>query len=361
MNSAVRLIFTLEKPIMNPHPALINSLTGIALGDSLGLPSEGMSRARIAKRWKGELKQRLVFGRGMLSDDTEHSIFVSQALLECGGDALIFRTLLARKLRWWFAALPAGVGLATAKAILKLWIGFKPGTNGVFSAGNGPVMRAPILGVYFANDADRRLDFVRVSTLLTHTDPKAFEAALMAAECAAFATIGEMREDVILRRMKEVAPAPEWRQPLARIEDALTQRITAMEFATGMGFSCGVSGYAVHTMIMVLFLWLRHRGDFATILTEAIACGGDTDSVAAIVGGISGAETMEFNPGWTGRMCDRPHTMEYLVRLGNALGQSVEGHPAKPPSICKLAIIPRNFIFLSVVLLHGFRRLLPPY
>lgn len=346
---------------MNPYLSHIGSLTGIALGDSLGLPSEGMSRARIAKRWRGELKQRLVFGRGMVSDDTEHSIFVSQALLECGGDVGIFQKLLARKLRWWFAALPAGVGLATAKAIFKLWIGIKPGRNGVFSAGNGPVMRAPILGVYFAHDTDRRREFVRASSLLTHTDSKAFEAAIMAAEAAAFATTGEMREDVILRRMRDRALAPEWKESLDRIEDALTRRITVTEFATEMGFSRGVSGYAVHTMTMVLFLWLRHRGDFPTIVTEAIACGGDTDSVAAIVGGIAGAETTEFNPVWTSRMCDHPHTMDYLVRLGSALAESAGGHPAKPPAICGLAILPRNLIFLTVVLLHGFRRILPPY
>lgn len=134
---------------MKTHLPFTHSLLGTALGDSLGLPSEGMSRSRIAKRWKGPLEQRFLLGRGMLSDDTEHTIFVSQALLGCGGDPKVFQRKLAGKLRWWFAGLPAGIGLATAKAIIKLWIGFPTGRNGVFSAGNGPVMRAPILGGLF--------------------------------------------------------------------------------------------------------------------------------------------------------------------------------------------------------------------
>src|SRR6478752_86083 len=71
---------------MNRDLQLIHSLLGTALGDSLGLPSEGMSRSRIAKRWKGPLEQRFLFGRGMLSDDTEHTILSAQALLLCGGD-----------------------------------------------------------------------------------------------------------------------------------------------------------------------------------------------------------------------------------------------------------------------------------
>lgn len=346
---------------MKPHIPSTQSLIGTALGDSLGLPSEGMSRARIAKRWKGPLEQRFLIGHGMLSDDTEHSIFVAQALLLCGGDPKIFQKRLAGKLRWWFAALPAGVGLATARSIIKLWIGFPPGRNGVFSAGNGPVMRAPILGVYFADDSERRSEFVAASTVLTHTDPKALEAAMMAADCAAFAVKGEMRQEVILNRMEELAASPEWKKPLAQIAASLAAGMTVSQFTDAMGLSKGVSGYAVHTMTAVLFIWLRHRGNFSDIVREAIACGGDTDSVAAIAGGIAGAETDTFNPAWLGRLSDFPHTVDYITRLGSALADSFGGRVVTPPSVASLLIIPRNILFLLVVLFHGFRRILPPY
>lgn len=346
---------------MNPNLPLIHSLLGTALGDSLGLPAEGMSRSRIAKRWKGPLKQQFLFGHGMLSDDTEHTIFSSQSLLLCGGDPVVFQKRLAGKLRWWFAGLPAGIGLATAKAIIKLWIGFPPGRNGVFSAGNGPVMRAPILGVFFANDSDRRESFVMASTLLTHTDPKAVEAARMAADCAAFAARGELRRSVILDRMKEIAISPEWQKPIQQIEESLAGEMTVLQFADEMGFSKGVSGYAVHTMTMVLFIWLRHRGDFSAIVSKAIACGGDTDSVAAIAGGIAGAETEAFNPEWLEKLADMPHSVDYITRLGTALTESNEGQCVKPPSVANWLIIPRNIIFFIAVLFHGFRRIFPPY
>ncbi len=340
---------------------MIHSLLGTVLGDSLGLPSEGMSRARIAKRWKSPLEQRFLFGRGMLSDDSEHTILASQALLLCGGDPAVFQKRLAGKLRWWFAGMPAGIGLATAKAIIKLWIGFPPGRNGVFSAGNGPVMRAPILGVYFANDSERRAAFVKASTILTHTDPKAVEAAMMAADCAAFATQGELGRDLILDRMKEIAAAPEWSQPIQQIEASLAQGTSVKQFADEMGFSKGVSGYSVHTMTMVLFIWLRHRGDFSSIVSEAIACGGDTDSVAAIAGGIAGAETDSFRPAWLGKLTDHPYTVDYITRLGTALAESVQGRLVKPPSVANWQIIPRNILFFITVLFHGFRRIFPPY
>jgi ADP-ribosyl-[dinitrogen reductase] hydrolase len=341
--------------------SLKNSILGTALGDSLGLPSEGMSRARIAKRWKGTLEQRFLYGHGMLSDDTEHTILASQSLLLCGRNPEVFQKRLASKLRWWFAGLPAGIGLATAKSIVKLWIGFPPGHNGVFSAGNGPVMRAPILGVYFANDRALRADFVKASTLLTHTDPKAVEAAMMAADCAAFAANRELCRDVILGHMRELAASPEWKDPLQQVETSLAEGASANHFAEKMGFSKGVSGYAVHTMTMVLYIWLRHRGDFSTIVSEAIACGGDTDSVAAIAGGIAGAETNDFNPVWLAKLSDRPYTVDYMIRLGSALMESNARQSVKPPFVANWQIIPRNILFFITVLFHGFRRLFPPY
>ena len=51
--------------------------------------------------------------------------------------------------------------------------------------------------------------------------------------------------------------------------------------------------------------------------------------------------------------------MEALgVRLATALQ---EGRPANAPGVNPLAVLARNILFLLVVLLHGFRRLAPPY
>ena len=162
-------------------------LLGTAVGDALGLPAEGISRGRIQRMWHGQWRHRFLFGRGMVSDDTEHTLFVAQALLTHPDDVVAFQRCLAWKLRLWLLGLPAGIGLATLKAILKLWVGISPSRSGVWSAGNGPAMRSAIIGVYFAADAAKRRAFVSASTRLTHTDPKAETAALAVAEAAAWA------------------------------------------------------------------------------------------------------------------------------------------------------------------------------
>ena len=159
------------------------------MGDSVGLPREGLSRRRAQCFYgNSQLRQRLLFGRGMISDDTEHTCMVAQALLASGSDPDKFAESLAWRLRGWLTGLPAGVGLATLKSIARLWIGYSWRNSGVWSAGNGPAMRAPIIGV-FAGDNDELLrTLVNRSTRMTHTDPLAEQGALLIAKAARYAS-----------------------------------------------------------------------------------------------------------------------------------------------------------------------------
>src|SRR5215212_8885578 len=91
--------------------AIVGCLLGTALGDSIGLWCEGLSARRQRRFHDGPLRQRFLFGRGMVSDDTEHACLTAQALLISAGDPDRFERSLAWRLRWWLLALPAGVGL----------------------------------------------------------------------------------------------------------------------------------------------------------------------------------------------------------------------------------------------------------
>ena len=197
------------KAQLTTQERILGLLLGGAVGDAIGLPAEGMSAERIARRWPGELKHRFVFGRGMMSDDTEHAAMTAQALILAAGDVEMFRRCLAWKLRWWFLGLPAGVGLATARACVRLWLGLSPERSGVYSAGNGPAMRSAIIGAAFAHDETRRRGFVRASTRLTHTDPRAETAALAVAEAAAGIVRGESLEQ-FQARLPALSEDSEW-------------------------------------------------------------------------------------------------------------------------------------------------------
>jgi ADP-ribosylglycohydrolase len=294
----------------------------------------------------------------MISDDTEHTVFVAQCLAKSGGDSADFQRRLAWCLRFWLLCLPAGIGLATLRAIVKLWIGFPPSRSGVFSAGNGPAMRSAVIGVFFEDDPDRLAAYVRASTRLTHTDPKAETAALAVARTAAFASAGKdpgTVEDI----WRGASPTDEqWQRLIDAIFSSLKQDRSVAEFAHSIGLHKGVSGYAYHSVPVALYSWLRHFGNFRAGLEAAINCGGDTDTVGAIAGSLL-ALNSPLPQDWQENIADYPVSTAYLTELARALEASRKGGGIPTPSFNWLALPFRNLLFLGVVLFHGFRRLIP--
>ncbi len=341
-------------------------LLGTAVGDALGLPLENLSPGRIARLWKGKWRMCFLFGRGMISDDTEHTLMVAQALLSHPDDVMAFQRTLAWKFRWWFASLPAGVGLATARACLKLWLGFPPGKSAVHSGGSGPAMRSAILGAYFAADAAKRREFVRASTRLTHRGWQAETAAMAVAECSALAASSSSPPDIsrLLSTLRELSPEPDWHQCLSHIRAGLARKASVWDFAHVLGSENGVSGYALHVVPVAIYAWLFHQRDFKSALTAAIACGGDTDTVGAILGALCGASG---GPGaipreWVDDLIEWPRSVVFIRAVAQRLAeQTTSSHGLGGVRYFWPAVILRNLIFLVVVLLHGFRRLLPPY
>ncbi len=330
-------------------------LLGGALGDTIGLPAEGMHARRIAKMWKGPSKQRLVFGRGMVSDDTEHAVMTLLALQKSGNDPKAFAKHLGRNLRWWFAALPAGLGLATARSCIRLWFGFSPEKSGVFSAGNGPLMRAPAIAAYFFEQAQAREAFISASTRITHTDPLAAEAAHVIGTVVTLAIAGEADTKVILKTIRADVSSTQMNERLDKMIQCLEEKQSTAFFADTFGRTPGmVSGFAPDTAAVAIYAWLRHRGDFRAIIESVIAAGGDTDTVAFVAGSIAGAEeTPESLPqDWLAHICDWPLNPSYIQRA--ASGEETR------LTIWPLSLL-RNMIFLVVVLFHGLRRTFPPY
>lgn len=352
---------------------LAGCLLGTALGDSLGLPREGLTPGRARRLFGADLHHSLVLGRGMVSDDTEHTCMVAQALLASGGDPDRFARALAWKLRFWILALPAGVGLGTARAIGKLLLGWPPSSSGVRSAGNGPAMRAAILGACLGTEPRNLRGWVRASTRCTHTDPRAERAAFLVACAAAHASTrapaGVNAEEFLPRAIDALGDADdEIRCVLDSLGAHLARGASVREFAGSLGLARGVSGYAYHTVPVALYGWLRHPGDFRAAVTEVVALGGDADTTGAIVGGIVGAGVgcAALPRDWTDRLVEWPRSASWMKALAGRLaarfpGDASPGSNARELPLFRPAVLPRNILFLAIVLAHGFRRLLPPY
>lgn len=282
------------------------SLRGTLAGDCLGLVYEGLSPSRIEKRIsESPFSPSFIAGRTIPSDDTAHAYLTAYALSVSGDEPEKFQRILAREIRKWFLALPFGIGLATLKAGVKLSVGVHPPRSAVNSAGNGACMRAPVIGWWYSDRPELIPSFARISTEITHCHPLALQGALWCARAASAYSRGES-----LPELSSDWPA----------DNHSPER--------------GATGYVVHTVHAV------RRGLIEGLsLEQIIRQGGDTDTIAAIVGGIRGAESLPAGlkvSGWPDRA-------------------SIEAFQSSPSFLRMLRF---HLASYPVVIGHGLRRLI---
>lgn len=329
-------------------------LLGTALGDALGLPAEGMTAARIARHFGRMERFRLLGRTGFVSDDTEQAALVAQSLARAPHDPAACADAFRRSLLGWFLRLPWGVGLATVKSCFRSACGLRP--SGVRSAGNGAAMRAAVIGVYFVDDADARLRFGRALAEVTHLDVRAISGALFVSELAA-AVCRSPDSAACFRTALDTVTEPELRAALTRAERLAATGAETADAARELG----TSGFVLHTVPFAAFCFLRFGDRLFRTLQEAIGAGGDTDSIAAILGGWLGAlhGEKQLPADLLDRIHNGPFGPTHLRALGRQLDNARGGMSGETAGYSPLAAMARNLLLYPVILAHGFRRLLP--
>jgi hypothetical protein len=116
-----------------------------------------------------------------------------------------------------------------------------------------------------------------------------------------------------------------------------------------------------HTVPACIHAWLSFPDEFEQAIHGIVECGGDADTTAAIVGGIIGASVgAEAIPArWKAKLCEPAFIFDMIGTVFN-LPQPLAVRSLTHDFSC-LRLLRNVFLFLPVVLFHGFRRLLPPY
>lgn len=343
-------------------------LIGTAIGDALGLPYEGLTADRAARMLGIPDRFRFLPGRGMMSDDTEHSCMVAESLVESGFDPEQFESLFANRLRWWLLGVPAGTGLATLRACMRLLCGIPSDRSGVFSAGNGPAMRAAILGAA-VDDPRKLVQLVHRSTRITHTDPRAEAGALVVAAAARVSTgKGLPTGEALFQYLRELdfdfaGSAGALLDLLNAAAASVARCESTATFAASLGFAGFVTGFVNQTVPVAIHAWLSYPENWEQAVRAVIDCGGDADTTAAIIGGIVGSRVGVDGIPMTLRQkfVDWPRSLKWMEKLGHALTSVGEQPQSNVIRAGYLKLLVRNIVFVPTVLFHGLRRLLPPY
>jgi ADP-ribosyl-[dinitrogen reductase] hydrolase len=265
-----------------PTPQRIRAgIVAYAAGDALGVPWEGSTPDEV--RWEAleALPARGDWPQGATSDDTAQLLLVAEYLVEANGQ-VDERDFLARLAK----ALPGmrGAGPTTQAAVRRfVATGELYATDG---SSIGAAMRALPFGwvTPVAAAAHRRELTMRLSRT-THGAPEAVISACVVAEMAAWAIEQHPVDAVIAAGLREAEDAarqyavhPATLQPL--------RQAARGDWPPDRG---GPTLDALATVASVLHVLREARG-LATAMKRAVVLGGDTDTTAAIVGGILGCQ-----------------------------------------------------------------------
>ncbi|WP_063826681.1 ADP-ribosylglycohydrolase family protein [Parafrankia discariae] len=304
---------TEDRPGPTPAAARIaGALTAYACGDAFGLPWEGSAPQDVDVPRAADIPARGRWERGSTSDDTALTLLVAEHLTAHGGagdPAALLGTLADR------AASIHGLGPSTIAAIDHFRAHGRPPARG--GRTNGALMRAlPIGWATAPDDAARRRRWVRALSAITHPDPVAQAAAVIAAACASWAVAGAdgptllavaeaealaeveaLAEAETLAEVETLAeaeapagaalPAEPVARPGADQVRSLFTLVREIERGRWVPPPAGVSLDPVETLGAVLHC-VATRPTLGAALPAAIGLGGDTDTVAALTGGILG-------------------------------------------------------------------------
>jgi ADP-ribosylglycohydrolase len=289
---------------------LRGSLLGQALGDALGFVVEAAppeAAHAYVNEWlrSGRAAERAPAGFpfGQYSDDTQLSRELLRSYLERGRwDPSAFALRIAELFR---ERRDVGAGQGTRSAAFRLLGGVHWSESGTPPpyAGNGSAMRAGQLGLLFP-DPESIARAAREQSSITHRNPRCAAGAVALARAVSLAA----RPGTILphRFLGEVARAAEGDD--RAMADAIRGLAGWVSLPPGgaarlvhsagldPGYSSwhGISAYVIPSVVWSLYAFLRSPDDYWESICTAIEVGGDTDTLAAMAGAISGARV-----GWS--------------------------------------------------------------
>lgn len=253
-----------------------NGIMGLVVGDALGVPYEFKQRDTF------KATDMIGYGTynqpaGTWSDDSSMTLATLESFSRLG--RIETEDIMNNFFDWLYRGkfTPHGqvfdVGNTTRQAINRFGLGAMPENCGGRNAtdnGNGSLMR--ILPLAFMDISMR--DVIRVSQL-THAHEVSIAACLIYILIARKLIVGIEKEKAVILGVKAV-------------EESMPEEYSELEYLKYLKRDeIRSSGYVVDTLEAALWCFLK-TDNYRDCVLEAVNLGGDTDTIAAVAGGLAG-------------------------------------------------------------------------
>ena len=293
------------------------ALVGTGVGDALGVPFEGCLEVALEEIDEIAERQEVL----SYTDDTHMMISVAESLIRNKGfDGKDMAHTFARN----YELEPFrgyGPGPPHIFRLVKTGVAWDEAAQRVYqggSYGNGSAMRIAPIGVLYHDNPVMLREVAYKSSQITHAHQLGKEGAALQAYAIALATnleptSGLDRRDFLARLINYV-PEGVYREKLNKIEALLRQPDkdkVVIELGNGIE--------AFNSVPTAIYSFLSQPHSFARAVLHAISLGGDTDTIGAMTGAISGAYLgFDSIPArWRDRLENRHYIEELAERLCN--------------------------------------------
>jgi len=270
------------------------AILGCFLGDAYGSGFEGMN-AEKARFHLGNLSKK--FPRNY-TDDTDMTLAVAESIIQCSG---VTPEDIANQFSLT-CDLTRGYAIGTIKAVLALRAGMKwyevariVFENGSF--GNGAAMRVSPVGLFYHHDLEGLRKAAMEQANITHAHPLGQWGAVMQA-CSVGLAVSQnpnapFKKEQMVTDLREIlwGGPIEYMKALNKIEEMVAQgkKLKSREVVQSLG-----NGVEAHFSVpSACYIAITYSPDFCDAIRAAISLGGDTDTIAGMVGAIVGAHVGE--------------------------------------------------------------------
>lgn len=290
-----------------------NSILGAVVGDAMGVPYEFMPKNKI--RFKDEMieDKRRYLPSGTWSDDSSMIFCTMESIIKNGQD---IKSVGNEVIKWYDEGYwtPYGrvfdIGGTTSESIESMKNGIYINGLGEENSGNGSLMRILPCAIYSKDwsTLDGRA-YIQSASQLTHGNYKCSFSCLL---------YSDIIRELLSNRDIDVAfenavHKIKWHTPeciLEEFKDLLDiNHYKSLSFDDLSG-----SGYVIKTLETSIWIML-HAKSYYEAIEMSIKVGGDTDTIACIVGGAMGLYYQNIPMSWIDEIARKNDVLDLIDRF----------------------------------------------